>query len=152
MHNLTAKLVASGHISPTDAKIVGLNLPQLITLRNKAIQAAVISGSTTDGEKEELTVLNDAIKRLDGQSRYEYDAENFRLIRRDGNGEVNLSNMYDEHCSLPRKEMPGNIRRLASIFADSAAASVLTMIVDRSRNSSMIAALVSTAREPVTVS
>lgn len=64
MHNLTAKLVASGHISPTDAKIVGLNLPQLITLRNKAIQAAVISGSTTDGEKEELTVLNDAIKRL----------------------------------------------------------------------------------------
>ncbi len=63
--------------------------------------------------------LSKAIGDVTGGRVYKYDAENFRLLCEDGDGEVNLSNMYQEHCALPRAERPGNLLRLASVFGSS---------------------------------
>lgn len=60
--------------------------------------------------------LCEAIAKVDQQRQYRYDAENFRLIREGGDGEVNLSNMYQEHCALPADQRKANLQRLASIF------------------------------------
>ncbi len=60
-----------------------------------------------------------AIAKLYGQQKYRYDAENSRLVHENGDGEINLSNMYQEHCSLPRAERKANLQRIASIFVSS---------------------------------
>ena len=65
------------------------------------------------------TQLCAAIAKLDGQQKYRYDPEIFRLVHENGNGVINLSNMYQEHCSLPRAKWNSNLHRLASIFASS---------------------------------
>ena len=62
--------------------------------------------------------LKNAIGELTGQE-YRYDADNFMLLQKDGDNNVNLTNLYKEHCSLSSAERKENIKRLASIFGDS---------------------------------
>ena len=55
--------------------------------------------------------------RNNGDSReLVYDEENFRLIDKNGNGECNLGNVYQEHCSLPRSERPEHLQRLGRAY------------------------------------
>ena len=56
------------------------------------------------------------LKRLDSTAYYEYDAATFRLVRKDKEGEVNLANLYQEHCSLSRDERKAHLVRLAHAF------------------------------------
>lgn len=60
--------------------------------------------------------LREAIQKFDVDSRFEYDPQGFRLLRRDGDGEINLTNLYHEHCTLPRKDRKAHLERLASVF------------------------------------
>lgn len=59
------------------------------------------------------------IETIDGVCLLRYDAENFQLIRTDGDGQVNLANIYEEHCSLPRNERKQHLIALASVFSHS---------------------------------
>lgn len=60
-------------------------------------------------------LLRATIAQLEDKRRFEFDAENFRLLCRNGEAEVNLTNLYNEHCSLPADERADHIIRLASI-------------------------------------
>lgn len=60
--------------------------------------------------------LRDAIIQAGETGEIIYDAESFRLIRRGGDGQVNLANLYREHCALPRSERKAHLQRLATVF------------------------------------
>jgi hypothetical protein len=60
--------------------------------------------------------LRAAIAKLEGQQNYRYDAEKFRLCRENGNGEINLSNLYKKHCKLGKAERKADLQRVASAF------------------------------------
>ena len=62
--------------------------------------------------KQLLQALEDA----DPSSQFEFDEENFQIIRQDQAGSVSLGNIYKEHCTLKRAERDANIVRLASVF------------------------------------
>lgn len=57
-----------------------------------------------------------AIRAIDPTRRYVFDEENFKLVRQDEEGIMSLSNIFAEHCQLPRGERNANIQRLAQAF------------------------------------
>ncbi|MEX1026486.1 MAG: DUF1444 family protein [Candidatus Paceibacterota bacterium] len=61
--------------------------------------------------------LREAIAQLVKERRFDFDAENFRLLCRNGEAEVNLANLYHEHCSLPADKRADHLVRIASILA-----------------------------------
>lgn len=67
--------------------------------------------------KKFASQLLGAIKQVNPAARFEFDADNFRFVRLDEEGEVNLTNIYAEHCSLSRKDRKNNLLRLATVFA-----------------------------------
>lgn len=62
--------------------------------------------------------LAEAIQGMNGGT-YEFDADQFMLVRQDAEGIVNLSNLYQEHCSLEKEEREEHLLRIASIFGGS---------------------------------
>lgn len=62
--------------------------------------------------------LSQAISQLNGGT-YEFDADQFMLIRTDSEGVVNLANLYQEHCALEKSERADHLLRIASIFGSS---------------------------------
>jgi len=69
--------------------------------------------------KKFATQLMKQIEALDGICLLRYDAERFQLIRTDGDGSVNLTNIYEEHCTLPRGERKQHLMALATVFSHS---------------------------------
>lgn len=56
------------------------------------------------------------LRELESDIQLEYDAERFCLIRTGTDGVLNLANVYEEHCSVPRKARKAHLARLASVF------------------------------------
>ena len=60
--------------------------------------------------------LMKALRKLERDVPLEYDAEQFCLIRTGTKGYVNLANIYEEHCSVPRSERKKHLAHLVSVF------------------------------------
>ena len=59
-----------------------------------------------------IQTLTDA----DPNCSFEFDEENFQIVRQDQGGGISLANIYKEHCSLKRVEREANLARLAGVF------------------------------------
>ncbi len=60
-----------------------------------------------------------AIREIEPSHEYVYDADDFKLVRVGESGEINLSNMYVEHCKCSQDEREDHLHRIASIFGGS---------------------------------
>lgn len=58
-----------------------------------------------------------AIREVDANCQFEYDADEFRLVQQGNGATVNLANIYHEHCALPRRERKEHLNALAQVFA-----------------------------------
>lgn len=47
---------------------------------------------------------------------FAYNQERFSLHQADGEAEMNLTNLYTEHCQIPKADRPEHLKILASIF------------------------------------
>lgn len=47
---------------------------------------------------------------------FAYNQERFSLHQANGEAEMNLANLYTEHCQMPKADRPGHLEILASIF------------------------------------
>ncbi|MCA9121215.1 MAG: hypothetical protein H6822_21795 [Planctomycetaceae bacterium] len=63
-------------------------------------------------KKQFAKALIGGLRRIGDTGTIIYDAENFRLLRTDREHVTNLSNIYQEHCSLPRSERRSHLLRL----------------------------------------
>lgn len=63
-------------------------------------------------KKQFAKALIGGLRRTGDTGEIIYDAENFRLLRTDREHVTNLSNIYQEHCSLPRTERRSHLLRL----------------------------------------
>ncbi|HRX78909.1 MAG TPA: hypothetical protein P5307_07590 [Pirellulaceae bacterium] len=62
--------------------------------------------------KQFANALIAGLRRTGDTGEIIYDAEKFRLLRTDREHETNLTNIYQEHCSLPRSERRSHLLRL----------------------------------------
>ena len=58
-----------------------------------------------------------AIYRVLPGRQYHFDAEEFCLVSKNPDAVINLSNVYAEHCQLPRKERSTHLQQLVASFA-----------------------------------
>jgi len=56
------------------------------------------------------------LKVYEPHTQFRFDNEESQIIRVGEKGHINLTNMYHEHCSLPRKDREANLLKLVSIF------------------------------------
>ncbi|HQZ68728.1 MAG TPA: hypothetical protein PLY87_26760, partial [Planctomycetaceae bacterium] len=67
-------------------------------------------------QTEFASQLIEVLKEHEPNTQFEFDAENFQLVRIGEEGSLNLANIYREHCSIPRRDQKANLSKLASIF------------------------------------
>lgn len=70
--------------------------------------------SDNPSREEFAAELLESIKQQGG-GEFQYDAENFRLLAVNAEGVVNLTNLYDEHCTLSEEDRASHLERLAIV-------------------------------------